>query len=121
MQKTPPPVTNIYPNLKNRSLLERLKVCWRIIFHKQFFPAPYDWYEKLYPLVSSRNSHFASMAVDKSEKEFDRTPGTRNTRKQEAVQWMRHYAEAAGQSVDIPAWESSFLVEWWVLRRKGIL
>lgn len=119
--KTPALKTNIYPNQKNRTFWERLKVAYRILFYKEFFPAPYDWYEKLYPLVSSENSHFASMAVDKSDREFDHAPGTRHIRKQEAVQWMRHYAEAAGKSVDIPEWQANFLVEWWVLRRKGLL
>lgn len=119
--KTAPVKTNIYPNLKNQSLWSRLKVAWRILRHKEFFPAPYDWYEKLYPLVSDEYSHFASMAVDKSEREYLRDAGSRFARRQEATQWLRHYAGAAGKSTDIPEWKANFLVEWWVLRRKGIL
>lgn len=119
--KTPPEKTNIYPHAKNRPLWERIKIAFRIIFYKEFFPAPYEWYEKLYPLVSGKYSHFASLAVDKSEREFDHTNGTQQVRKAEAVEWMRHYAEAAGEKTDIPMWKANFLVEWWVLRRKGIL
>lgn len=119
--KTPPDKTNIYPNQKSANFWERLKVAYRIVVRKEFFPAPYAWYEKLYPLVSNEYSHFASQAVDKAEREFDHAPGTQLLRKHEAVQWMRHYAAAAGKSVDIPAWQANFLVEWWVLRRKGLL
>lgn len=118
--KTPPDKTNIYPNQKTANFWERLKVAYRILFRKEFFPAPYAWYEKLYPLVSGKHSHFASRAVDKSEREFAHTVGTQEIRKKEAVQWLRHYAEEAGETTDIPAWKSSFLVEWWVLRRKGV-
>lgn len=121
MQKTPPLKTNIYPNQKSATVWERIKVAYRIIVYKEFFPAPYQWYENLYPLVSSKLSHAASQAVDKSEREFKAVIGTQDQRKKEAIQWMRHYAEAAGASTDIPAWQSNFLVEWWVLRRKGIL
>lgn len=119
--KTPPIKTNIYPNQKSATLWERLKVAYRIIVHKEFFPAPYAWYENLYPLVSGKYSHYASMAVDKSEREFQHVLGTQDLRKKEALQWMRHYAEAGGESTDIPAWQSNFLIEWWILRRKGIL
>ncbi|MDH4235606.1 MAG: hypothetical protein OEW25_01450 [Nitrospira sp.] len=119
--KTPPVRVNIYPNLKNQPLWKRLKVAWRIVFCNEFFPAPYDWYEKLYPLVSNEYSHFASLAVDKAEREFKTAPATQQTRKQEAAQWLRHYASAAKKRVDIPECQVNFLVEWWVLRRKGIL
>jgi hypothetical protein len=121
MQKTPPLKTNIYPNQKSATFWQRFKVAWRVLFYKEFFPAPYQWYEHLYPIVSSQYSHFASQAVDKSEREFASGIGTQDIRKKEALQWMRHYAEAAGKSTDIPAWQSNFLIEWWVLRRKGLL
>lgn len=119
--KKPPNKVNMYPNLKNQTLWYRLKVIWRILWYKEYFPAPYDWYDKLYPIVSDEYSQFASLAVDKSEHEFQHDLGTRGARKQEAVQWLRHYAVAAGKSADIPEWKANFLVEWWVLRRKGIL
>lgn len=119
--KTPPPRTNIYPNLKEQSFWKRLKVAWRILVYGEFYPAPYDWYEKLYPLVSSIYSTFAEQGVDKAERDCDKGPHARKMRQAEATQWMRHYAGAGGKSVDIPDWQANFLVEWWVLRRKGIL
>lgn len=119
--KHTPSRTNIYPNLYNQSLWTRLKVAFRIVFFKQYFPAPYDWYEKLYPIVSNEYSTYASMAVEKVEREFDKGPQTHNVRRKEASQWMRHYAVAAGKSGDIPYWKAHFLIEWWVLRKKGII
>lgn len=119
--KTPPNRTNIYPNLYNQSLWTRLKVAFRIVFFKQYFPAPYDWYEKLYPLVSGGYSVAAEQAVDKSERECDKGPASRPLRRREAVQWLRHYAVAKGLDGDIPEWKANFLIEWWVLRRKGVL
>lgn len=119
--KHTPSRTNIYPNLYNQSLWTRIKVAFRIIFFKQYFPAPYDWYEKLYPIVSDEYSHAAEMAVDKSERECDVGPYSRPLRRKEAAQWLRHYAVEKGKSGDIPEWKANFLIEWWVLRKKGIL
>ena len=109
---------NIYPNKKAASWKERLSVAWRILRHGEYFPAPYAWYANLYPIVSDEYSHFAEMAVEKSEKEWA-GPATRELRRQEALQWMRHYAAANGKSPDIQPWIANFLVEWWVARKKG--
>ena len=111
-------MTNIYPNKKAANWKERLAVAWRILWHGEYFPAPYDWYENLYPLVTNEYSHFAEMAVEKSEKAFA-GKDTREVRRQEALQWMRHYAADAGKSPDIQPWVANFLVEWWVARKKG--
>lgn len=119
--KKPPDRTNIYPNLYNQSLWTRIKVAFRIVFFKQYFPAPYDWYEKLYPLVTDGYSSSMEKAVDKSEKECAVGPASRPTRRKEAAEWMRHYAVEKGMSGDIPEWQANFLMEWWVLRRKGVL
>ena len=109
---------NIYPNKKAASFMERLRVAWRIIYHGEYFPAPYEWYTNLYPLVSNEYSHYAEKAVDKSE--HDWYPGVLSEQKRkEAVQWMRHYAVEAGRSGDIQPWLAHFLIEWWVARRKG--
>lgn len=110
---------DIYPNRKAYSLWERLKVAWRIVVKGEFFPAPYAWYEKLYPLVSDEYSHYAEMAVEKSERELGPGVGNQDIKRREALQWMRHYASAAGRSMDIQPWKANFLVEWWVARKKG--
>lgn len=112
-------MTNIYPNMKARDWKERLRVAWRILCHGEWFPAPLDWYEGLYPIVSDEYSAFAEQAVMKSEKEFG--PGLHNqeVKRKEALQWMRHYAAAAGKSPNIQPWRASFLIEWWVARKKG--
>lgn len=121
MAKTPPLKVNIYPNLHDRSLWQRIKVAFRIIFYKQYFPAPLDWYEKLYPLVSDEYSECAERAVAKAERDCDKGPYTRLARHKEAAQWLRHYAVEKGKSGDIPDWKANFLVEWQVLRKKGVL
>jgi hypothetical protein len=114
------PAPNIYPNRKASSFWERLKIAWRIIYHGEYFPAPYEWYDKLYPLVSNEYSAFAEQAVMKSEVAFA-GKDKQETKRQEALQWMRHYASAAGKSPDIQPWIANFLVEWWVARKKGRL
>lgn len=113
--------TNIYPNVKARTFWERLKIAWRILYHGEYFPAPYAWYEKLVPIVSSEYSHFAEMAVDKTEREYGPGVGTQPVKLAEARQWMRHYAREAGHTGDIQPWLANFLIEWWVARRKGRL
>jgi TnpA family transposase len=110
---------NIYPNKKAASFWARLKVAWRIVWYGDYYPAPYAWYETLYPIVSDEYSHFAEMAVEKSEHEFKPGVGTQEQKRKEALEWMRHYAEAHGKSTDIRPWLANFLVEWWVARKKG--
>lgn len=111
--------TNIYPNRKAADWKERLKVAWAILWRGEFFPAPYKWYEDLYPIVSDEYSHFAEMAVEKSEKEFGPGVGNQELKRKEALQWMMHYANAAGKAPNIQMWKANFLVEWWVARKKG--
>jgi hypothetical protein len=45
--------------------------------------------------------------------------GTQDLRRNEARQWMMHFAREAGKSTDIQPWIVNFLIEWWVARRKG--
>ena len=97
--------------------MERWKTAWGILWRGEYFPAPYAWYTNLYPLVSDEYSHFAEMAVEKSEREWFK--GSPDNRRAEAIQWMRHYAVANGKSPDIQPWIANFLIEWWVARRKG--
>ena len=110
---------NIYPNRKASSWKERFQVAWRILWHGEYFPAPYQWYETLYPLVMNEYSHFAEMAVEKSEREFGPGVANQELKRKEALQWIRHYAASHGKSTDIQPWLANFLIEWWVARKKG--
>lgn len=111
--------TNIYPNIKAQNWRVRLAVAWRVLWHGEWFPAPLEWYAKLYPIVTNEYAHFAEMAVQKAEREFAHTSATRAQRHKEAVEWMRHYAVERGKSPDIAPWLANFLIEWWVGRSKG--
>lgn len=110
---------NIYPNRKAADWKERLKVAWSIFWKGEYFPAPYIWYEKLYPIVSDEYAHFAEMAVEKSEREFGPGKHLRELKRREAIEWMGHYAAEAGKSRNIQPWLANFLIEWWVARKKG--
>lgn len=114
-----PSTTNIYPNVKAKDWKERVRIAWRILRHGEWFPAPMDWYEPLYWLTSQQYSAAAEKAVEKSELEFAHNESTREIRRKEAIEWMRHYAREMGQSGDIQPWALNFLVEWWVARKKG--
>ncbi len=111
--------TNIYPNVKAADWKHRLKVAWRILRHGEYFPAPLDWYGPLYPIVSDEYSSYAEQAVMKAEKEFGSGSDNQELKRREALQWMMHYANAAGKSTNIQMWKANFLIEWWVARKKG--
>lgn len=112
-------MSNIYPHIKAKDWTHRLRTAWRILRHGEWFPAPMDWYDPLYWLTSTEYSHFAEMAVEKSEREFPHGEATREAKRKEAREWMRHYAVNAGKHDDIQPWAANFLIEWWVARKKG--
>lgn len=109
--------TNITPNRPGGTLSARAKAAWAVL-KGDGYPQPLEWYDKLYPLVSTGYSQYAEMAVDKVEREYKST-GDPDERRREARQWMRHYAIQAGKDGDIQPWLANFLIEWWVARKKG--
>lgn len=111
--------TTCYPQTPIPRWIDRLRLAWHLLRTGAPIPLPYPWYEPLVPIVSSDYAHFAELAVDKAEREFSPGVGTQDLRRNEARQWMMHFAREAGKSTDIQPWIVNFLIEWWVARRKG--
>jgi hypothetical protein len=110
--------TYTYTFKKPKTFKERWRLAWRILRYGEAVHAPQPWYDGLYPIVSNEYSHFAEMAVDKSEHEAEQGLA-RSVKRREAIEWMRTYAREAGKDGDIQEWVANFLIEWWVARRKG--
>lgn len=112
--------TAYYPLVKG-TLWERIKVAWRIVKYGDFYPQPWPWYPKVCDLVHGDLSHWAEMAVEKSEREYANQKLDPEKRLKEAMEWMTTYRNefSREQKTIVQPHVKAFLVEWWVMRKKG--